>query len=141
MAAVVSPLAVTSFPDGTCRLDPVPSRPARPPRSHRAAAAPAATEPPLSTGGVGSSPWRSGSGSWWWRARRVRRSAGPPLPPSSAARSRRSSPSSSNRATRLWSIAGALAPDADPREVVDALVEARGTAALLPGETITWLDD
>ena len=41
----------------------------------------------------------------------------------------------------LWSIASRLAPESDPREVVDALVEARGSAALLPGETITWLDD
>ena len=41
----------------------------------------------------------------------------------------------------LWSIARRVAPDADPREVVDALVQARGTAALLPGETITWVDD
>jgi hypothetical protein len=39
----------------------------------------------------------------------------------------------------LWSIAARLAPGADPREVVDALVEARGTTRLLPGETITWL--
>ena len=41
----------------------------------------------------------------------------------------------------LWSIASRLAPESDPREVVDALVQARGTAALLPGETISWLDD
>jgi len=41
----------------------------------------------------------------------------------------------------LWSIAENLAPDADPRQVVDALVEARGTAQLLPGETITWLGE
>jgi hypothetical protein len=40
----------------------------------------------------------------------------------------------------LWTIAGEVAPDADPRDVVDALVEARGTTQLLPGETITWLD-
>jgi hypothetical protein len=40
----------------------------------------------------------------------------------------------------LWSIAKRVAPDRDPREVVDALVQARGTAALLPGETVTWLD-
>ena len=40
----------------------------------------------------------------------------------------------------LWSIAERLAPDADPREVVDALIEARGTAVLVPGETLTWLD-
>ena len=41
----------------------------------------------------------------------------------------------------LWSIAERLAPDADPREVVDALVEARGTTEVLPGETLTWLAD
>jgi hypothetical protein len=41
----------------------------------------------------------------------------------------------------LWSIARRVAPDADPREVVDALVDARGTAQLVPGETLTWLDD
>jgi hypothetical protein len=40
----------------------------------------------------------------------------------------------------LWTIADRLAPDADPREVVDALVAARGTTQVLPGETITWLD-
>jgi LysM domain len=40
----------------------------------------------------------------------------------------------------LWSIAQRLAPDSDPRDVVDALVEARGTAQLVPGETLTWLD-
>jgi len=39
----------------------------------------------------------------------------------------------------LWSIAAEVAPDADPRAVVDALVAARGTARVLPGETITWL--
>jgi Tfp pilus assembly protein FimV len=41
----------------------------------------------------------------------------------------------------LWSIAQRLAPGSDPRDVVDALVQARGTTALLPGETLTWLDD
>ncbi len=40
----------------------------------------------------------------------------------------------------LWSIAGRIAPDRDPRAVVDALVEARHTSAVVPGETITWLD-
>jgi hypothetical protein len=39
----------------------------------------------------------------------------------------------------MWSIAERLAPDRDPRAVVDALVEARGSATLVPGETITWL--
>lgn len=40
----------------------------------------------------------------------------------------------------LWTIAQRLAPDADTREVVDAIVQARGTAAIMPGETITWLE-
>ena len=39
----------------------------------------------------------------------------------------------------LWSIAQRLAPDADPREVVDALAAARGTTAVIPGESLTWL--
>jgi hypothetical protein len=39
----------------------------------------------------------------------------------------------------LWSIAERLAPDRDPREVVDALVEARGSSTIVPGETLTWL--
>jgi nucleoid-associated protein YgaU len=41
----------------------------------------------------------------------------------------------------LWSIAHRLAPRAETREVVDALVEARGTASIVPGETLTWLAD
>src|SRR5262245_44085532 len=40
----------------------------------------------------------------------------------------------------LWSIAREVAPHSDPRDVVDALVQARGTASLVPGETITWVD-
>ena len=40
----------------------------------------------------------------------------------------------------LWSLARRLAPDADPRNVVDVLVEARGTTSVAPGETIRWLD-
>ena len=39
----------------------------------------------------------------------------------------------------LWSLAHRLAPDADPRSVVDVLVDARGTADVTPGETLTWL--
>ena len=39
----------------------------------------------------------------------------------------------------LWSIAERLAPERDPREVVDALVQARGTSTIVPGETLTWL--
>jgi hypothetical protein len=41
----------------------------------------------------------------------------------------------------LWSIAQRVAPDRDPREVVDALVQARGTATVVPGETVTWVND
>jgi hypothetical protein len=40
----------------------------------------------------------------------------------------------------LWSIARHIAPDRDPREVVDALVQARHTSSVIPGETITWQD-
>jgi len=39
----------------------------------------------------------------------------------------------------LWSVARDLAPHSDPRPVVDALSAARHGAALVPGETITWL--
>ena len=39
----------------------------------------------------------------------------------------------------LWSIAGDLAPGEDRRPVVDALSDARDGAALVPGETVTWL--
>lgn len=38
----------------------------------------------------------------------------------------------------LWTVAGHVAPNKDPREVVDALDEARRGAPLLAGETITW---
>jgi hypothetical protein len=41
----------------------------------------------------------------------------------------------------LWSIAARVAPDRDPRAVVDALVEARGSSVITPGETLTWLAD
>ena len=41
----------------------------------------------------------------------------------------------------LWSIAKRLAPERDTREVVDALVQARGTSTVMPGETLTWLDE
>jgi hypothetical protein len=41
----------------------------------------------------------------------------------------------------LWSIAGRVAPGSDPRNVVDAIVDARGgNAAVNPGERITWVD-
>jgi hypothetical protein len=39
----------------------------------------------------------------------------------------------------LWSLAHQLAPERDPRGVVDALVDARGTTNITPGETLTWL--
>jgi hypothetical protein len=39
----------------------------------------------------------------------------------------------------LWKIAGELAPEADPRPIVDQLAEARHGTALMPGETIIWL--
>lgn len=40
----------------------------------------------------------------------------------------------------LWSIAGRIAPGRDRREVVDALVQARGgSATVVPGEVVTWL--
>jgi uncharacterized protein (DUF1684 family) len=39
----------------------------------------------------------------------------------------------------LWSLAHRLAPNRDPRAVVDALVEARGTSVVQPGDTVTWL--
>jgi LysM domain len=38
----------------------------------------------------------------------------------------------------LWSIAEQLAPGEDPRPIVDALAEARGGTALVPGETVVW---
>jgi nucleoid-associated protein YgaU len=38
----------------------------------------------------------------------------------------------------LWSAARHLAPGADPREVVDALMQARGDRALMPGEVLRW---
>jgi hypothetical protein len=38
----------------------------------------------------------------------------------------------------LWSIAERLAPGQDPRPVVDALVAARHSTTLVPGETVEW---
>lgn len=38
----------------------------------------------------------------------------------------------------LWSIAAEVAPNRDPREVVDALADARGTTQVEVGEAITW---
>ena len=40
----------------------------------------------------------------------------------------------------LWSIAHRVAPNRDPRDVVDAIAKARGSSALVPGETLTWLN-
>lgn len=39
----------------------------------------------------------------------------------------------------LWEIAHEVDPKADPREIVDELIAARHTTALVPGETIIWL--
>jgi hypothetical protein len=38
----------------------------------------------------------------------------------------------------LWTVAGHVAPNEDPRPVMDALAEARHDAPLLVGETIVW---
>ena len=38
----------------------------------------------------------------------------------------------------LWTAAEKLAPGRDPREVVDALVRARGNGPLMPGEVLRW---
>ncbi len=38
----------------------------------------------------------------------------------------------------LWVAAARLAPDEDPRAVVDALVHARGNGPLMPGEVLRW---
>jgi hypothetical protein len=38
----------------------------------------------------------------------------------------------------LWTVAERLAPDRDPRPIVDALSEARHGTVLTPGETISW---
>jgi hypothetical protein len=38
----------------------------------------------------------------------------------------------------LWSIAEQLVDGGDPRPVVDALIEARGTTVVVPGETVVW---
>ncbi|HEX5614679.1 MAG TPA: hypothetical protein VFZ83_05945 [Acidimicrobiia bacterium] len=39
----------------------------------------------------------------------------------------------------LWEIAATLAPERDPREVVDAITDVRGNGPLEVGEQITWL--
>jgi hypothetical protein len=38
----------------------------------------------------------------------------------------------------LWSAARHLAPDEDPREIVQALTESRGDGPLMPGEVLRW---
>ncbi|MBK5290044.1 MAG: hypothetical protein JJE46_16440 [Acidimicrobiia bacterium] len=38
----------------------------------------------------------------------------------------------------LWSAAEHLAPNDDPREVVDTLVRVRGNGPLMPGEVLRW---
>jgi nucleoid-associated protein YgaU len=39
----------------------------------------------------------------------------------------------------LWSIARSVAPNTDPRPVVDAIASSRHNAPLVPGEKITWM--
>lgn len=41
----------------------------------------------------------------------------------------------------LWGVAERVAPDADPRVVVDELAAARETTTLLPGEVVVWPTD
>lgn len=41
----------------------------------------------------------------------------------------------------LWEIAATLAPERDPREVVDAIADVRGNGPLEIGERITWLGE
>ena len=41
----------------------------------------------------------------------------------------------------LWSIAEQVAPNEDPRGVIDALRDSRDSDVLFPGEAITWLSD
>ena len=38
----------------------------------------------------------------------------------------------------MWSIARRVAPNSDPREIVDLLVEAHGSTSLQPGDVIDW---
>jgi nucleoid-associated protein YgaU len=38
----------------------------------------------------------------------------------------------------LWSVAHHLAPDSDPREVIDTLTKVRGSGPLMPGEVLRW---
>jgi hypothetical protein len=38
----------------------------------------------------------------------------------------------------LWSIAHRLAPNSDPREVVDALAASHGGTDVRPGDPFTW---
>lgn len=38
----------------------------------------------------------------------------------------------------LWTIARKLEPNRDPREIIDQLVQARGTSNVYAGETIEW---
>ncbi len=41
----------------------------------------------------------------------------------------------------LWGVAERIAPEADPRVVVDELAAARDTTTLLPGEVVVWPTD
>lgn len=38
----------------------------------------------------------------------------------------------------LWTVARAIAPEQDPRVVVDAIAAERGTSTLVPGDVIVW---
>ncbi len=38
----------------------------------------------------------------------------------------------------LWTVANKIAPHEDPRLVVDALADVRGTSPLMPGEVLSW---
>lgn len=43
-----------------------------------------------------------------------------------------------DRGDTLWTVAHTVAPDEDPRVVVDAIADARGTSTIVPGDTIVW---
>ncbi len=38
----------------------------------------------------------------------------------------------------LWTVARTVAPEEDPRVVVDAIADTRGTSTIVPGDTIVW---
>ena len=112
---------------------------ARPPSPSPSARA--ATEPPPSTGGGAFVAAAVGLGLVLTAAQAGAALGGstlasPERRPHVADRRRR------NPATRCGRSPSALAPGADPRDVVDALrAGARHRRAASPGETLTWLDD